>query len=131
MPSFDAIVPQPLEPLRDRRGYSPGVRVGNLLLISGMLGRRADLSIVTGNEEQLVKLFENFGLVLAEAGCGWGDLVEITGYFTALKRDYDLFMSVRDRFVRQPWPAMTMIGVAELAQPGLICELKGMAVVPV
>ena len=129
MPSFEAIVPQPLEPLRSRRGYSPGVRVGNLLLISGMLGRRADLSIVSGNEAQLMQLFENMGLVLAEAGCDWGHLVEITGYFTHLQRDYDLFMTVRDRFVREPYPAMTMIGIAELAQPGLICELKGMAVV--
>lgn len=130
MPAFQPIVPAALDLLRSKRGYSPGVRVGDLLLISGMLGREADLAIVADPEAQLVRLFENMGLVLEEAGCGFADLVELTGYFPHLQRDYALFMTVRDRYVSEPFPAQTMIGVAELAQPGLICELKGMAVVP-
>jgi enamine deaminase RidA (YjgF/YER057c/UK114 family) len=69
-------------------------------------------------------------LVLAEAGCGWADVAELTAYFTDLRRDFDLLMRVRDRYVRAPWPAITMIGVAELTQPGLICEVKGVAVIP-
>ena len=39
-------------------------------------------------------------------------------------------MRVRARYISEPYPAMTMIGAAELAQPGLICELKAVAVVP-
>lgn len=130
MSAFEPIVPDALDILRSKRGYSPGVRAGTLLLISGMLGREADLTIVSEPEAQLVQMFENMGLVLREAGCDWSDLAEITGYFTDLQRDYDLFMRVRDRYVSEPYPAMTMIGVAELAQPGLICELKGIAVIP-
>lgn len=130
MPSFTPILPSPLDNLRTLRGYSPGVRVGDLILISGMLGREPDLTIVSDPEAQLEQLFSNMGLVLEEAGCGWADVVELTGYFLHLQRDYDLFMTVRDRFIREPYPAQTMIGVAELAQPGLICELKGIAVVP-
>ena len=75
-------------------------------------------------------MFDNMGLVLADAGCRWTDVVELTGYFTDLRRDFDLFMSVRNRYIGEPHPAMTMIGIAELAQPGLICELKGVAVIP-
>ncbi len=130
MASFDPIVPTALDLLRTQRGYSPGVRVGNLILISGMLGRESDLTIVTDPEAQLEQLFANMSMVLEEAGCGWPDIVELTGYFPHLQRDYELFSTVRDRYIREPYPAQTMIGVAELAQPGLICELKGIAAVP-
>lgn len=130
MPAFEPIVPTGLELLYAKRGHSPGVRVGDLLVISGMLGRDSDLTVVTEPEEQLTRMFENMGLVLAHAGCGWADVVELTGYFTHLRRDFDLFMTIRRRYIREPHPAMTMIGVAELAQPGLICELKGLAVIP-
>jgi len=129
MTQFDPIVPDDLDVLRSQRGYSPGVRTGNLVFVSGMLGRRADLSIVEEPEAQLIKMFDNLGLVLVEAGCDWDGVVEMTAFLTELQRDYALFMQVRDRYIREPYPAMTMIGVAELAQPGLICELKAVAVV--
>ena len=129
MSAFESIVPEALGLLHAKRGHSPGVRVGSLLLISGMLGRDADLAVVPEPEAQITQIFENMGQVLAEAGCGWRDLVEMTAYFTRLQRDFELFMKVRDRYVGTPYPAMTMIGVAELAQPGLICEVKGIAVV--
>lgn len=129
MSAFEPIVPAALDVLRSKRGHSPGVRVGSLLLISGMLGRDAELAVVSDREAQMAKIFENMGLVLAEAGCGWTDVAELTAYFTHLQRDFDLFMKVRDRYIREPYPAMTMIGVAELARPGLICEVKGIAVI--
>jgi len=67
--------------------------------------------------------------VLTEAGCDWNGIVEMTAFLTELQRDYTLFMQVRDRFISEPYPAMTMIGATELAQPGLICELKAVAVI--
>ena len=130
MSLLDPIIPDDLDVLRSQRGYSPGVRTGNLVFVSGMLGRRADLSIVEEPEAQLVKMFQNLGLVLTEAGCDWNGIVEMTAFLTELQRDYTLFMQVRDRYIIEPYPAMTMIGAAELAQPGLICELKAVAIVP-
>jgi enamine deaminase RidA (YjgF/YER057c/UK114 family) len=127
MPTFRSIVPNSLELLHSKRGHSPGVCVNGFLFVSGMLGRDSDLNVIPDPEAQLRQMFENFGLVLGEAGCGWGDVVELTGYFIDLRRDFDLFMAVRDRYIGKPHPAMTMIGVAALAQPGLICELKGTA----
>jgi len=124
------VVPLPLEKLLTVRGYAPGMRVGNLLFVSGMLGRDAQLKVIAEAEAQFTQLFENFRMVLEEAGCGFADVVELTGYFTHLQRDYDLFMRVRDRYLGATRPAQTMIGVAELAMPGLLCELKGVAVLP-
>ncbi|MGI9501744.1 MAG: RidA family protein [Geminicoccaceae bacterium] len=130
VPSHQSIVPDALSILHSERGHSPGVRVGDLLLVSGMLGRESDLTVVHDHEAQIAKIFDNMRLVLAEAGCNWGDIVELTAYFIDLRRDFDLFMKVRNRYLQEPWPAMTMVGIAELAQPGLICEVKGMAAIP-
>jgi enamine deaminase RidA (YjgF/YER057c/UK114 family) len=130
MNHFYPVVPSDLDVLRSQRGYSPGVRTGNLLFVSGMLGRRPDLSIVEEPETQLIQMFDNLGLVLKEADSEWKCVVEMTAFLTELRRDYALFMQVRDRYISEPYPAMTMIGTVELAQPGLICELKAVAVVP-
>ena len=130
MNHFYPVVPSDLDVLRSQRGYSPGVRTGNLLFVSGMLGRRPDLSIVEEPETQLIQMFDNLGLVLKEAGSEWKCVVEMTAFLAELRRDYALFMQVRDRYISEPYPAMTMIGTVELAQPGLICELKAVAVVP-
>lgn len=75
IPSYQSIVPDVLGILHSERGHSPGVRVGDLLLISGMLGRESDLTIVHDHEAQIAKVFDNMQLVLAEAGCSWADIV--------------------------------------------------------
>ena len=106
MTLFDPVVPNDLDVLRSQRGYSPGVRTGNMLFVSGMLGRRSDLSIVEEPEAQLVQMFDNLGLVLKEAGADWNGVVEMTAFLTELQRDYALFMQVRDRYIHEPYPAM-------------------------
>ena len=129
MTAFESIVPDGLKLLHSKRSHSPGVRVDNVLYISGMLGRDSDLTVITEPEAQITQMFENMGLVLAEAGCAWTDVFELTGYFTDLRRDLALFLTVRNRYIGEPHPAMTMIGIAKLSMPGVICELKGTAVI--
>ena len=124
------VIPAPLEPIYTTRGYSPGVRVGDLLFIAGMLGRDEALNVVADHEARLERMFDNMGLVLAEAGCTFSHVAELTGYFTNLDRDHALFADVRRRYLSEPSPAITVIGVAAPSHPSLICELKGIAVIP-
>ena len=124
------VVPDSLEPLYSDRGYSPGVRTGNLLFIAGMLGRDTRLNVIEDREAQLVQMFDNMALVFREAGYTFNHVADLTGYFTNLERDYALFADIRRRYLVEPWPAITLIGVAALSHPALICELKGVAVVP-
>ena len=37
------------------------------------------------------------------------------------------FMAVKDRYLREPYPAWTAIGVAELIVPGGLVELRAVA----
>ena len=39
----------------------------------------------------------------------------------------DAFVRVRGRFLVEPWPAQTAVGVAELGVPGALIELRAIA----
>ena len=129
-PRFEPIIPSGMEAIHQQKRYSPGVRVGNILYVSGMLGRDDALNVVFEPEAQLVQLFENMGRVLEAAGTGFANVVELTGFFTDLQRDMGLYQAVRDRYITGDLPAQTIIGVSQLSTPGLILELKCTAVVP-
>jgi enamine deaminase RidA (YjgF/YER057c/UK114 family) len=119
------IVPREMQNLHERFRYSPGVRVGNLLFIAGQVGRDEDLNVVEGKEAQFTQAFENVKKVLAAAGATMDDVVDMVSYHTDM-RDLPLFIQVRDRYVTnaERYPAWTALGVAALAMPGLIAEIK-------
>ena len=125
----ELIVPDGLKNLYTEKGYAPGVRVGNMLYVSGMLGRDENLNVIKDPEAQLVRVFENTGLVLAMAGATFNDVIEFVGYFTHLQRDYLLFQKVKDHYLTKELPAQTAIGISELSMPDLLLELKCTALI--
>ncbi len=130
MAARELIIPEGMENIYAEKRYAPGVRVGDRLYVSGMLGRDADLRVIADPEAQFTRVFENTAMVLAAAGASFADVIEFTGYFTRLRRDFPLFQTVKDRFVVGDLPAQTVIGVVELSMPGLLVELKCSAVIP-
>lgn len=60
--------------------YSQGIRVGDLLFVSGQAGLRPDSGEVAGPgfEAQARQAFENLRAVLAAAGCTLDDVVKTT-----------------------------------------------------
>lgn len=130
MAEREQIIPPGMENIYAEKRYAPGVRVGELLFVSGMLGRDEDLRIIEDPEAQLVQVFENTKKVLEAAGANFADVVEFVGYFTHLQRDMALYQAVKDRYVGGALPAQTIIGINELAAPGLLLELRCTAVLP-
>lgn len=130
MTDRELIVPAGMENIYREKGYAPGVRVGDMLYVSGMLGRDAELRVIEDAKAQFVRVFENTEMVLAAAGASFADVIEFTGYFTRLRRDFPLFQTVKDRYVVGDLPAQTAIGVSELSMPGLLVELKCSALIP-
>jgi enamine deaminase RidA (YjgF/YER057c/UK114 family) len=121
------VVPKEMETITQRFHYNPGVRAGNLLFVAGQVGRDANLNIVEGKEAQFVQAFENLKKVLTAAGATFNDIVEMVTYHTDM-RDLQLFMSVKDRYFKGEYPAWTGVGVTALAMPGLMVEIKCVAV---
>ena len=117
------IIPPGMENIFERFHYAPGVLVDDTLYIAGQLGRDADLNIIEGAEAQFTQAFENVKKVLVAAGAGFDDVVEMMTFHVDM-RDLLLFMEVKDRYFTGHVPAWTGIGVAALAMPGLLVEIK-------
>ena len=119
-----------MEAVYEKIRYSPGVKVGNTLYISGQIGRNEHMELVADKEAQFVQVFENMKKVLQAAGGSFDDIVDVTSYHTDM-RDLPLYMQVRDRYftAAQCHPAWTAIGAAQLCgAPGYFLEVKAVAV---
>jgi enamine deaminase RidA (YjgF/YER057c/UK114 family) len=125
----ELIIPKKLTPLYTQRKYAPGVRVGNWLFVSGMLGRDEQLNIIADPAAQFAQMFENMGEVLRAGGSSFAEIVDMTAYFVRFAEDFATFQRVKDRYIPGDFPAMTAIGVAALSTPGLLVEVKCTALV--
>ena len=121
------VVPKEMEVIKERFHYNPGVKAtGHLLIIAGQVGRDQNLNVIEGKAAQFVQAFENVKAVLSAAGATFDDVVDMVTYHTDM-RDLQLFMSIKDRYYTGEYPAWTGIGVTSLAMPGLMVEIKCVA----
>jgi enamine deaminase RidA (YjgF/YER057c/UK114 family) len=129
MTDRQAVIPEGMEAVYEKIRYSPAVKVGNTIYVSGQIGRDSAMQLVEPREAQMVQAFENLKQVLETAGASLRDVVDLTTFHTDM-RDLPLFMQVRDRyFDSDPLPAWTAIGAHMLCgSPGYIIEIKAVAV---
>ena len=115
--------------LYDRHGYSPAVRSGDLLFVSGQVGSREDGSPEETYLGQVERAFENLGAVLDAAGCSFDDVIDVTTFHTDPDTQFPDLMPVKERyFPSRPFPAWTAVGVTWLA--GFDLEIKVVARIP-
>jgi aminoacrylate peracid reductase len=114
----------------DKITFSPAVRAGNLLFISGTTAVNENLEVVGKGDivAQTRFIFEKFGRLLAQAGASFDNIVETTEYFITLD-DYRRTADVRREFFKgPPYPAATGVLVAGLIRPEALIEIKATAV---
>lgn len=129
MKEQDLVVPAAQRGLYDRFHFAPAVRAGGLLLCSGQIGTGPDGRPPAEPEAQFVAAFEQVAAVLAEAGLGFADVVELTSFHVGMQH-LATFAAVKDRYLAAPYPAWTAIGVSELAFPGGLAEVRVTARLP-
>ena len=112
----------------DKFQYSSAVKAGGLIFIAGQIGLNPDGSMPDNPEQQFVNAFERLKLVLEDAGAQMSDLVELVSYHVGLGSHLADFMKVKERYVPAPFPTWTILDIAGLARPGLIIEIKAVAV---
>jgi 2-iminobutanoate/2-iminopropanoate deaminase len=113
-----------------RMPFSPGVRVGNLLFLSGMAGLAED-GTLPGPDivSQARQAFANLGRVLEAAGGTWEDVVKVTCYLTHPQRDLAGWNDVWREFFPVNPPARATVGAALLNDAWLI-EIDLIAALP-
>jgi aminoacrylate peracid reductase len=119
-------------PWPPRYTFSPAVRAGNLLFISGTTAVDDDMQIVGPGDiaAQARHIFAKFERLLAAAGATLADIVETTDFITTTE-NYAKTAEVRRQVFRGgPYPAATGVVVAGLLRPGALIEISAVAVIP-
>ena len=62
--------------------------------------------------------------VLSAGGASFADVTEMTTFHVGLQAHLAAFMAVKDRYMHEPYPAWTAIGITELAIPGGLVEIR-------
>lgn len=124
----EIIIPDEMREIVSRAGYAPAVKVGETIYVVGQVGRTLDLEVIEDPREQFRAMWENLRIVLNAAGCTFDDVVEMTSYHVAMSKHMDVFREAKNDVFPKGTYAWTRIGVSELAHPGLLAEVKCVAV---
>jgi 2-iminobutanoate/2-iminopropanoate deaminase len=120
--------------VQNRRSYSPAVitRGGKTVWLAGQTAT-TDLngrSIVHDFEAQVRTCFELIRLTLQRAGGDLKHLVTMT-VFLADARHGDRFVAIRkEMFQDDRYPCSALLTISGFAQPGMLIEIQGIAVIP-
>ena len=123
------------------RGKYPHIkRAGDFLIVSGTSSRRADNTIAGADVDamgtarldikvQTRAVLENIRDILASAGAGLEDVVEISTYLVNMN-DFGGYNEVYGEFFDYNGPARTTVAVHQLPHPHLMIEIRALAYKP-
>jgi aminoacrylate peracid reductase len=119
------------KPWLERYTFSPAIRAGNLLFISGTTATDDGGRLVGPGDivAQTRYIYQKFAAMLAAAGAGFEHIVETTEYITTTE-NYRRTADIRREFFRPPYPAATGVIVAGLLREGALIEIAAVAVLP-
>lgn len=119
------IIPPSMQGFYDGYHFAPAVVDGEHLRCSGVIGvDPGDGSISDDPAAQFTKAFDNLAEVLEAGGVSFADITEMTTFHVDLQKHLAAFMEVKDRYIKDPYPAWTAIGTTELAIPGGLVEIR-------
>ena len=107
--------------------YSPAVRAGGFVYVSGQVPRDPGTGALAGDDvaTQTRMTLSNLQRVLEQAGASLADVVSVTVYL-AHADDWDAMNTVYREMFRAPYPTRTTVG-AELR--GILVEISAVAYV--
>ena len=118
------------------RGYTNGVLCGpgRLLYVAGQVAFDKDARIVSADfATQFLAALDNVVAVVRAAGGGTEHIVRLLAFVTDLDKYRDAQRTIGDGWrarMGNYWPAMSLVKVAGLIEPGALVEIEGTAVLP-
>ena len=97
---------RPPGPLRAQ----PPVRSDGLLFVSGQVGSRDDGSPEPELETQVRRAFDNLNAVLAAAGCGFDDVLDVTVFMVDAEANFERIWKIVPEYWGEPHPTLTAVG---------------------
>ena len=109
--------------------YSRGVRVGNLLFISGCTARGTEAQGKAAMEQLRVTL-DRIARIMKEEGGATSDIVKITTFVTSIS-DWRAHQAEQEalfaEYFQGKYPANTLVEITALAEDGLDVEIEAIA----
>ena len=111
--------------------FSPAVRVGDLLFISGTTATDENNQIVGRGDmaAQARQIFRKFERLLSAVGASCDNIVQTVDYIVTTE-NYRATADVRREFFKHAFPAATGVIVAGLLREGALIEISAVAVIP-
>ena len=108
---------------------SQGIRMGDLLFISGQAGYGGDGKIVPGGfRAQGEQAFSNLRRALEAGGAGLKSVAKVTIFLTDMS-NFGEVVELRRTFFSAPYPADTIVEVKALYTPEAMIEIEAIAAV--
>jgi 2-aminomuconate deaminase len=123
------------------RGRYPHLkRAGDFVDVSGTSARRPDNTIAGATVDamgaatldiraQTRAVIENIREILAQAGAGLSDLVQVTAYLVSMN-DFGGYNEVYGGYFDETGPARTTVAVHQLPHPHPLIEMQAVACLP-
>ena len=104
---------------------SPGIRVGDLLFVSGSIAQDQNGNLVGEGdcEAQSRQVMSNIRTIVEAAGATMADVVKITCFLTNMD-DYAAYSKVRSETFASSPPASSTVMVAALVRPEFLVEVE-------
>ncbi len=109
---FTAIVPTSMEALSKHFQFSPAVRVGSHILVSGIIGVDPQGRLPADFRRQAENVLATLEAIVSEAGATMDDVVSLNSYHVG---------DLQSQLAQLIW---TGVGVAQLAMPGALLEVS-------
>ena len=127
----DGVVKKPVTVTVDyMRGGTPqdtfaeAVIDGDRVWLSGVVAGLRKGETMADAEASYDRAWQMLGDVLTRSGSSFDGVVDITTYHTDLPAQFDGFRKVKDRYIREPFPAWTAIDIDRLVPDNGLVEIK-------
>lgn len=110
--------------------YTPVVKVGDMVIVSGIPAMRGDTY-----EAKIRWMFEQLKAHLQRAGATLGDVVELTSFHAgpkntaAFRAEFEQFAKIHHEYFPDHYPAWTAVGTTALLADGAPVEMRVVAMI--
>jgi enamine deaminase RidA (YjgF/YER057c/UK114 family) len=124
------VIPPGQDRAYDDWHYAPAVRVGDLVIVSGIPAGGADTY-----EGKVRNMFERLKRTQASAGARLEDVIELQSFHATARdtegfqKEFAAFQRVHHEYFPSGYPAWTAVGTTALLTPGAVVEMRAVAVI--
>ena len=126
----EVIVPEKQKGVYDAFKFAPATRAGDMVYLSGVVASYRDGEDGSDPDAAIDRAFQSIDAVLKEAGADWEDVVDVTTYHVDMMDHLQAYLTVKDRWIKEPYPSWTAIGITRLVPERSLVEIKVTAFAP-